>query len=1021
MNDKKALRYDAFISYRHSDPDKLIAEKLHRMLETFRVPKAVVKKGSPKRIARVFRDRDELPTSSNLADNICYALENSGYLIVVCSPRTPQSQWVMKEIETFAALHGRDRILTLLIEGEPQESFPDLLRFARKQTLNADGAVTEEVVEIEPLAADIRDRSVRGMLKKLRTEILRLLAPMLGCTFDDLKQRHRERVIRRILTISISLSLFFLGFGSFAGYQAYIINEQSILVQQQSEIVKEQAQKVQEQADELRIQIQKTLAGQSLYLSDVSLRLLSEGDRRTAIMVALEALPKNLDNPERPYVEEAEYALSEALQVYNYRFQVVPDIALKHDMPVNFIRISDDAKTAVSWAQDGYVYIWDTEYGHLKNKYFTNQRYPDKGDLAFRDDSTIVLDTGSKIVCLDINTLEVLWECMGYFHSFVMNADRTLLAAVGSTVIMLYPQTGEFLYDFSLSPHMEDSGSSFPFVSHSGFDPSGRYLCLGINNGNALVFDTAEETFIGPFKARSNYIRGMALSSDGRVAVASTPLKYDGLVPKDNGLIDIFSLSSGEKLLEVTLDGIVNNLSFRSDDPTVLIFTEFDRIHALDVESGELEYTFIHDGEVTNYSVSEDYIFSSSVDGTVRALVMAEGGFENGNFRITMQQGIDSFELCRGSIVISLVNSNKAYILRNLQSRDAVDLGQVGSTVERAYFSPDSSRMVTVEYSPGEAILWDMTRREKLGTLFEYDDGAINSVSFTDNASKIFVLTSTGEILLYDAETLQLIRERNLESIWNYCFSPDGSLCVLLTSGSIDVVNTSGLDLVASFPGYYLGCKYAVIDGGRIIISDDDSKTAVYDIESRSLVHEFSYGGVSSIAVSHDSKTIALAYKDKTVRIFDAQTFEEKLVIEGLYLDVKKLVFDASGSSIFISLDDNSIKRYDIASGKFTGDLPGHSDALDSMTFSKDGSLYVTRDKRGDCIIWRNDSNKKLGMIRMTDGMDPGFGYFVCGMEGRVEAIIPIYDLKGLVEEAERQLGGMTLTEEEKTRLFITE
>ena len=33
--------------------------------------------------------------------------------------------------------------------------------------------------------------------KKFKTEIIRLIAPLLGCTYDDLKQRHKERQVKR--------------------------------------------------------------------------------------------------------------------------------------------------------------------------------------------------------------------------------------------------------------------------------------------------------------------------------------------------------------------------------------------------------------------------------------------------------------------------------------------------------------------------------------------------------------------------------------------------------------------------------------------------------------------------------------------------------------------------------------------------------------------------------------------------------------------------------------------------------
>ena len=35
------MKYDAFISYRHSELDMEIAKKIHSGLETYRIPKAV--------------------------------------------------------------------------------------------------------------------------------------------------------------------------------------------------------------------------------------------------------------------------------------------------------------------------------------------------------------------------------------------------------------------------------------------------------------------------------------------------------------------------------------------------------------------------------------------------------------------------------------------------------------------------------------------------------------------------------------------------------------------------------------------------------------------------------------------------------------------------------------------------------------------------------------------------------------------------------------------------------------------
>ena len=74
--ENNTYHYDAFISYRHCDLDKFVAENLHKMLESYRMPADVAKKrlGMKNRIERVFRDKEELPLTSNLNDpimNVC--------------------------------------------------------------------------------------------------------------------------------------------------------------------------------------------------------------------------------------------------------------------------------------------------------------------------------------------------------------------------------------------------------------------------------------------------------------------------------------------------------------------------------------------------------------------------------------------------------------------------------------------------------------------------------------------------------------------------------------------------------------------------------------------------------------------------------------------------------------------------------------------------------------------------------------------------------------------------------------
>ena len=77
------IHYNAFISYRHHPDDIRVAMEIHRGLERFKIPKAIRKKSTP---LHLFRDKEELPITSHLTEDITRALENSEFLIVICSP-----------------------------------------------------------------------------------------------------------------------------------------------------------------------------------------------------------------------------------------------------------------------------------------------------------------------------------------------------------------------------------------------------------------------------------------------------------------------------------------------------------------------------------------------------------------------------------------------------------------------------------------------------------------------------------------------------------------------------------------------------------------------------------------------------------------------------------------------------------------------------------------------------------------------------------------------------------------------
>jgi len=87
--------------------------------------------------------------------------------------------------------------------------------------------------------------------------------------------------------------------------------------------------------------------------------LLKDGDRRAAALVALEALPSGEN--ERPYVANAQYALSQALYSYDMGKNIQMERSLKHDFPVKSFHFTKDGSKIVSIDQGAAVYVWDAQ------------------------------------------------------------------------------------------------------------------------------------------------------------------------------------------------------------------------------------------------------------------------------------------------------------------------------------------------------------------------------------------------------------------------------------------------------------------------------------------------------------------------------------------------------------------------------------------------------------------------------------------------------------------------------------
>ncbi|WP_395751214.1 toll/interleukin-1 receptor domain-containing protein [Prosthecobacter sp.] len=253
--DRLKREYWCFISYRHADnkePGRQWATWLHQTLETYEVPADLVgtknQRGDviPERIFPVFRDEEELPADASLSTPIEAALQNSRFLVVLCSPNAVRSSFVADEILRFKQLGKQDRILAAILYGEPtmatnmeRECFPKPLRHA----IDESGQLIEKLAE--PIAADFRlhdggqgwtspaayrdvlkaagmpdkaaNEQVNVYMRQQNLMLLKIVAGVLGVPLGVLtardkayqieKQKQRAKVLRRWLTAVSGLAV----------------------------------------------------------------------------------------------------------------------------------------------------------------------------------------------------------------------------------------------------------------------------------------------------------------------------------------------------------------------------------------------------------------------------------------------------------------------------------------------------------------------------------------------------------------------------------------------------------------------------------------------------------------------------------------------------------------------------------------------------------------------------------------------------------------------------------------------
>lgn len=213
--------------------DEETAKTLAESIRNYRLPSGIASPQSDKDHRRILLDTQETDFDKKVREQ----LDSSRFLVLLCSPDAKNSVPVNQRLTAFYGTHDRDRMIAVIVRGEPEDAFPESF-IERKMVkhIMPDHRVIERLETIEPIAADLRADTEKRRKQLLKYETVRIIASVMSLHPDDLVQRmqvRKRKALIRILAIAaavvLAVSGIFVRLGIAAHNEGKIADEQTRL------------------------------------------------------------------------------------------------------------------------------------------------------------------------------------------------------------------------------------------------------------------------------------------------------------------------------------------------------------------------------------------------------------------------------------------------------------------------------------------------------------------------------------------------------------------------------------------------------------------------------------------------------------------------------------------------------------------------------------------------------------------------------------------------------------------------
>jgi WD40 repeat protein/energy-coupling factor transporter ATP-binding protein EcfA2 len=662
-----------------------------------------------------------------------------------------------------------------------------------------------------------------------------------------------------------------------------------------------------ETARQLADRLAEAQLNQSRFLTSIAEAELRDGHIERAMLIAREALPRDMRKPDRPIWNGAFAPIAKARE----QDRAIA-VAVGHQDCVWTAAFSPDGARIVTASGDHTARLWDGKTGAV---------------LAILEGhqsavlSAMASPDGTRIVTASSDHTARLWDGKtGTVFTTLRGHRSAILSAMfspdGARIVTASEDHTARVWDGKTGAPLATLAGHKGTVECAAFSSDGALIVTGSDDGTARLWDGTTGTVLTTLEGHQGKVWHAAFSPDGaRIVTTSndhTARLWDGKTAT------VLNTLEGHQ-------GTVWRAAFSPDGARIVTGSDDHTARLWDGKTGSLLATLRHRYGVNSAVFSQDgtRVVTASRDGTAR-----------------------------------LWDGNTGAPLAILE-------GHHGE-VQAAVFGPDGARVVTASRD-GTARLWD----GKFGAVLASLEGHQNwvwSAAFSPDGKRVVTSSSDHTARLWDGKTgaVLAVLEGHQGGVWSAAFSPDGTRIVTACHDHVARAwDARTGSLVATFEGHQGPVRSAAFspDGARIVTASEDRTARLWDGKTGALLATLESYPVGRAAFSPDGARIVTASWDTTARVWDSETGALLATLVGHREGVNSAAFCPDGACIVTASGDHTARLWDGKTGAVLAALEGHQAGVASAAFSPDGARIVTASEDGTARLWDGKTGAALATL----------------------------------------------------------